>query len=164
MADGEAGEICVRGPLVAAGYLNKPEQTAEAFAGGWLHTGDVAVRDPDGWWRIVDRKRDVIVPGGFQVYPREVEDVIATHEAVAAVAVIGVPDERWGEAVSAVVVLRAGVRVAADALVALVRERKGPVQAPKAVHFVEAIPLTGLGKPDKKALRERYASQTPQPR
>ena len=164
VADGEPGEICVRGPLVAAGYLNKPEQTAEAFAGGWLHTGDVAVRDPDGWWRIVDRKKDMIVTGGFNVYPREVEDVIATHEAVAAVAVIGVPDERWGEAVSAVVVLRAGARVAADALVALVRERKGPVQAPKAVHFAEAIPLTGLGKPDKKALRARYASQPSQPR
>ncbi|MEO8296284.1 MAG: AMP-binding protein [Burkholderiales bacterium] len=156
VADGEPGEICVRGPLVAAGYLNKPEQTTEAFAGGWLHTGDVAVRDPDGWWRIVDRKKDMIVTGGFNVYPREVEDVIATHPAVAAVAVIGVPDEHWGEAVKAVVVRRAGAAVAAEALIALVRDKKGPVQAPKSVDFVDAIPLTGLGKPDKKTLRKRF--------
>ena len=90
-----------------AGYQNKPEQTAEAFAGGWLHTGDIAVRDPDGFLRIVDRKKDMIVSGGFNVFPREIEDVLSSHPAVAAAAVIGQPHERWGEGgVMAIVVLR----------------------------------------------------------
>jgi fatty-acyl-CoA synthase len=156
--DGEPGEICVQGPLVMSGYLNKPEQTAEAFAGGWLHTGDIAIRDPDGFLRIVDRKKDMIVTGGFNVYPREVEDVLSSHPAVAAAAVIGVPHEKWGEAVKAVVVLRADAAVSEAELIALVRERKGAVHAPKSLVFAEAIPLTGVGKPDKKALRAAYAS------
>jgi len=100
----------------------------------------------------------MIISGGFNVYPREVEDVLATHPAVAAVAVIGVPDEKWGEAVKAVVVLRAGVRVEAGELIDLVRAKKGAVQAPKSVDFVEALPLTAVGKPDKKALRAPYWS------
>ena len=107
---GEPGEICVRGPLVMKGYLGKPEQTAEAFAHGWLHTGDVARADDEGFLYIVDRKKDMIITGGFNVYPREVEDVISTHPGVSAVAVIGVPDERWGESVKAVVVPRPGPR------------------------------------------------------
>ncbi len=156
--DGEPGEICVQGPLVMSGYLNKPEQTAEAFKGGWLHTGDIAVRDPDGFLRIVDRKKDMIVTGGFNVFPREIEDVLSSHPAVAAAAVIGQPHERWGEAVMAIVVLRAGAEVSEPELIALVRERKGAVQAPKSVVFAERIPLSGLGKPDKKALRATYAS------
>lgn len=154
--DGEPGEICVQGPLLMSGYLNKPEQTADALAGGWLHTGDIAIRDPDGFLRIVDRKKDMIITGGFNVYPREVEDVLSSHPAVAAVAVIGVPHEKWGEAVKAVVVLRAGASVSAAELIALVRERKGPVHAPKSLVFADAIPLSGVGKPDKKALRAQY--------
>ena len=154
--DGEPGEICVRGPLMMSGYLNKPEATAEAFAGGWLHTGDVAVRDPDGFLRIVDRKKDMIVSGGFNVFPREVEDVLSSHPAVAAAAVVGVPHEKWGEAVKAIVVLREGASVEEAELIALVREKKGVVQAPKSIDFVDAIPLSGLGKPDKKAIRARY--------
>ncbi|HEX4195886.1 MAG TPA: AMP-binding protein [Caulobacteraceae bacterium] len=156
--DGEPGEICVQGPLVMSGYLNKPEQTSEAFEGGWLHTGDIAVRDPDGFLRIVDRKKDMIVTGGFNVFPREIEDVLSSHPAVAAAAVIGQPHERWGEAVKAIVVLRAGAAVSEAELIALVRDRKGAVQAPKSVVFAESIPLSGLGKPDKKALRAQYAS------
>ena len=113
---GEPGEICVRGPLVMQGYWNKPEQTAEALAGGWLHTGDIAREDEDGFYTIVDRKKDMIVTGGFNVFPREVEDVISSHPAVANVAVIGVPDERWGEAVKAVVVLRPDVSTETSAL------------------------------------------------
>jgi len=152
--DGEPGEICVRGPLLMAGYLNKPEETEAAFCGGWLHTGDVAIRNPaDGFLRIVDRKKDMIVTGGFNVFAREVEDVIATHPAVRRVAVIGVPDPKWGEAVKAVVV---GDGVTAEELIALVRAEKGPVQAPKTVDFVDEIPLSPVGKPDKKALRARY--------
>ncbi len=155
--EGAPGEICVQGPLLMSGYLNKPEETAAAFAGGWLHTGDVAIRSPDGFLRIVDRKKDMIVTGGFNVFAREVEDVIATHAAVRHVAVIGVPDPKWGEAVKAVVVAVPGSTVAAEELIALVRSVKGAVQAPKSVEFVDAIPLSPLGKPDKKALRARYA-------
>lgn len=156
---GEPGEICVRGPLVMKGYKDMPEQTAEAFAGGWLHTGDVGRLDKDGFLYIVDRTKDMIVTGGFNVFPREVEDVLATHEAVGQVVVIGVPDEKWGEAVKAVVVPRPGVDTS-DTLVAelqtLVKDAKGSVQAPKSVDFVDAIPLTPVGKPDKKAVRAQY--------
>jgi fatty-acyl-CoA synthase len=151
--DGEPGEICVRGPLLMSGYLGRPELTAEAFAGGWLRSGDVAVRDADGFLRIVDRSKDMIITGGFNVYPREVEDALTSHPAVAEAAVVGVPHPKWGEAVTAAVVLRPGARVGADELIALVRARKGAVQAPKSVHFVERIPLSSLGKPDKKAVR-----------
>src|SRR3954469_12273161 len=135
VAPGHPGEICVAGPLLAAGYWNNPEATAAAFGGGWLRTGDVAREDPDGYWHIVDRVKDMIGTGGFNVFPREVEDAIATHPAVAQVGVIGVPDPTWGEAVTAIVVLRAdtaenGPASLADELKALVRDRKGPVQAP----------------------------------
>lgn len=157
--DGEAGEICVRGPLVMDGYMDRAEQNREALAGGWLHTGDVAVKDPDGFLRIVDRKKDMIVTGGFNVFPSEVENVIAQHPAVAQVSVFGTPDEKWGEAVSAAVVLRPGASVDAGTLSALVKEHKGPVQAPKRVFFVSAIPQTAVGKPDKKALRASFAQQ-----
>jgi acyl-CoA synthetase (AMP-forming)/AMP-acid ligase II len=156
VARGEPGEICVQGPLVMKGYWNKPEQTEEALAGGWLHTGDVARADDEGYLTIVDRKKDMIVSGGFNVFPREVEDVLSSHPAVSAVAVIGVPDDKWGEAVKAVVVLRPGAEVSPDDLAALVKERKGAIHAPKSVDFVDAIPLSPLGKPDKRALRAGY--------
>jgi fatty-acyl-CoA synthase len=156
---GEPGEICVRGPLVMKGYKDMPKQTAEAFAGGWLHTGDVGKLDDEGFLYIVDRTKDMIVTGGFNVFPREVEDVLATHEAVGQVVVIGVPDEQWGEAVKAVVVLKPGFEAGdeiAASLQALVKEAKGSVQSPKSVDFVDAIPLTPVGKPDKKAVRAQY--------
>ncbi len=153
---GEVGEICARGPLVMKGYWNKPDETAKALRNGWLYTGDLARADADGFLYIVDRSKDMIISGGFNVYPREVEDVLTQHPAVAAAAVIGVPDPKWGEAVKAVVVLRAGASVSPEELIALVREHKGAVQAPKSVDFADSLPLTGLGKPDKKALRVRY--------
>jgi len=157
--DGESGEICVRAPFVMEGYNKMPEQTAEAFAGGWLHTGDVGRYDEDGFLYIVDRKKDMIVTGGFNVFPREIEDVIAAHPAVGQVAVIGVPDDKWGESVKAVVVLRPGQQ-ASDALAAelkaAVKKAKGAVQSPKSVDFVASLPLSPLGKPDKKALRKEY--------
>ena len=156
--EGEPGEICVRGPLIMSGYLNKPDETAEAFKHDWLHTGDIAVRNPDGFYRIVDRKKDMIVTGGFNVYAREVEDVLVDHPAVRQAAVIGVPDPKWGEAVRAVVVLEPGSSVTAEELIATVRDKKGSVQAPKTVEFVDALPLSPLGKQDKKALRQRYAA------
>ena len=160
---GEPGEICVRGPLVMKGYKDMPEKTAEAFAGGWLHTGDVGKLDEDGFLYIVDRTKDMIVTGGFNVFPREVEDVLATHDAVAQVVVVGVPDEQWGEAVKAVVVPKPGSEgsdeLAAE-LQALVKDKKGSVQAPKSVDFVAGIPLTPVGKPDKKAVKAQYWSDT----
>ena len=159
VARGEAGEVCVRGPLVMKGYKDMPEQTAEAFSGGWLHTGDVGKLDEDGFLYIVDRTKDMIVTGGFNVFPREVEDVMASHDAVAQVVVIGVPDEQWGEAVKAVVVPRPGFEGSEELtteLQALVKEAKGSVQAPKSVDYVAAIPLTPVGKPDKKAVRAQY--------
>ena len=153
---GSPGEICVQGPLVSNGYWKLPEQTEALFAGGWLHTGDIATEDDQGFWTIVDRKKDMIVSGGFNVFPREVEDVLSAHSGVAAVAVIGVPDEKWGEAVKAIVVAKPGATVDEAELIALVRDAKGPVHAPKSVDVVAAIPLTPVGKPDKPALRERY--------
>ena len=147
------------GPLLAAGYWNLPEETAATFRDGWLHTGDVAREDEDGFWYIVDRTKDMIVTGGFNVFPREIEDVVAQHPAIAQVGVIGTPDEKWGEAVTAIVVLRDGRELTDDVvreIQAMVKERKGSVQAPKQVIATDALPLTGLGKPDKKALRAQY--------
>jgi fatty-acyl-CoA synthase len=156
VAEGEPGELCVRGPLVMKGYWNKPEETSQALEGDWLHTGDVARQDKKGFLTIVDRKKDMIVSGGFNVFPREVEDVISTHPDVAAVAVVGTPDEKWGEAVTAVIVLRDGATLDVDELIALVKERKGSHYAPKSVDIVDSIPMSPLGKPDKKALRALY--------
>jgi fatty-acyl-CoA synthase len=157
---GEPGEICVAGPLLAGGYWNLPEESAETFRDdGWMHTGDVAREDEDGFWYIVDRTKDMIVTGGFNVFPREVEDVVAEHPAVAQVGVIGIPDEHWGEAVTAIVVLREGAALTDDVVAEIkgsVKERKGAVQTPKQVIAVDALPLTGLGKPDKKALRAQF--------
>lgn len=155
--DGEPGEICVQGPLVMDGYRDNPALSAETLRGGWLHTGDVAVRDANGFLRIVDRTKDMIVSGGFNIYPREIEDIIAEHPAVAQVAVIGVPHPKWGEAVKALVVTRSGQSLNAEELTAMVAERKGSFQAPKFVEIIAEIPLTPLGKPDKKTLRSKYA-------
>jgi fatty-acyl-CoA synthase len=150
---GKPGEICVRGPLVMGGYLNKPDQTNDAIEGGWLHSGDIAVRDIDGFLRIVDRKKDMIVTGGFNVFPREIEDVLSQHPAVAESAVVGVPDEKWGEAVKAFIVLRPGCSVSPEELKQIVKSKKGSIHAPKAIDFLSSIPRTAVGKPDKKALR-----------
>ena len=154
--EGEVGEICVRGPLVMAGYWNKPEESARALRHGWLYTGDLARRDADGFLYIVDRSKDMIISGGFNVYPREVEDALTAHPAVASAAVIGVPDPKWGEAVKALVVLKAGAQASAEELIACVREAKGAVQTPKSIEFVDALPVTGLGKLDKKAIRAQF--------
>ena len=156
VADGESGEICVQGPLIMDGYRDG-ELTADAFRGGWLHTGDVAVRDSDGFLRIVDRTKDMIVSGGFNIYPREIEDIIGEHPAVSQVAVIGVPHEKWGEAVMAIVVCKPGQTASEQDLITPVAARKGSYQAPKSIEFVDAIPQTPVGKPDKKVLRAQFA-------
>jgi fatty-acyl-CoA synthase len=151
---GEPGELCIRGPIVMDGYWRRPEQTAETLRNGWLHTGDVAYMDDEDFVYIVDRSKEMIVTGGLNVYPREIEDVLARHPGVAGAAVIGVPDEHWGEAVKAIVVRRTDVSDAE--LIAYVKEHKGPVYAPKSVDFVDVIPVTPVGKVDKPALRARY--------
>lgn len=158
---GEFGEIIIRGPHMFLEYLNKPEQTAEAKVDGWLHTGDMGHIDEDGYLFITDRKKDVVITGGFNVYPREVESVIIEHPDVAQCCVIGLADDKWGEQVTAVVVAAEGVadhdELAAQ-VIAMVREAKGPVYTPKSVVVLDAIPLTAVGKYDKKALVSQLRS------
>lgn len=153
---GAVGEICARGPLVMREYLNQPDATAEALANGWLHTGDLARRDAQGRLYIVGRLKDMVISGGFNVYPKEVEDALALHPAVACSAVIGVPDPVWGEMVTAIVVLREGCQAEKADLAAFVRAKKGADYAPKRVEFVSAIPVTALGKFDKEALKRQF--------
>jgi fatty-acyl-CoA synthase len=155
---GEAGEICVQGPNVMLGYYKQPELTAKTLVNGWLRTGDVAIEDDEGFFTIVDRKKDMIVSGGFNVFPREIEDVLTRHPSVSAAAVIGVPDEKWGEAVKALVVVKPGTSVDPLSLIELVRTAKGSIYTPKTVEIVDSLPLTPVGKPDKKTLRARYWS------
>jgi len=153
---GEIGELCVRSPLVMQGYLNRPEENAKVFAGDWLHTGDMARMDEAGYLYIVDRAKDMIISGGFNVYPSEVENCLAQHPDVAVSAVIGVPDDKWGEAVTAIVVRKPGATVSQAEIIAFVTQKKGVVNAPKTVVFEDEIPLTALGKIDRKAIRSRY--------
>ena len=152
---GEKGEICVRGDLVMAGYYKQPEKTAETIIDGWLHTGDIGVQDADGWVRIVDRKKDMIISGGFNVYPQEVEQVIWTHAAVQDCAVIGLPHADWGEQVTAVVELAPGQSVEADELRALCKEALGSIKTPKQIIFRE-LPRSPNGKVLKRELRDQY--------
>jgi fatty-acyl-CoA synthase len=153
---GEPGEICVRGALVMNGYWKRPDATDDTFRGGWLHTGDVAVQDEDGYFYIVDRIKDMIISGGFNIYPREVEDALMSHPAVASAAVIGVPDDKWGEAVKAFIVLKSGAEADFETLHAHVKAKRGGPWAPKTIDFVDAIAVTGLGKVDRKALRAPF--------
>jgi len=148
---GEVGEIVARGGIVGGGYFEMPEATAEATAHGWHHTGDVGRRDTHGYYYIVDRKKDMVVSGGFNVYSAEVEGAIMELDAVAEAAVIGIPHDHWGEQVHAVVVARAAIDEAA--IITHAKARLGSVKAPKSVAFVDAIPRTPAGKMDKKALR-----------
>ena len=158
--NGVVGEICARSPLVMDGYYNRTDETEAAFAGGWLHTGDMAYRDEHGFYYIVDRSKDMIISGGFNVFPKEIEDVLSGHPGVSSAAVIGIPDEKWGEMVLAVVVPKPGQNLSFEELAALVKEKKGPIYAPKKIEFVDSIPVTGLGKPDKKVIREKYWRQS----
>jgi acyl-CoA synthetase (AMP-forming)/AMP-acid ligase II len=156
LPQGETGEICVRGDLVMKGYYKAREKTAETVIEGWLHTGDIGHVDAAGYLHITDRKKDMIISGGFNVYPSEVEQVLWGHPAVQDCAVIGVPDEQWGEAVKAVVELNAGQQVSAEELIALCKDKLGSVKAPKTVDVVDALPRSPVGKVLKKDLRARY--------
>ncbi len=153
---GTPGEICIRGELNSPGYYKNPEATAEARAFGWHHTGDVGVMAADGYITIVDRKKDMIISGGFNVYPNEIEQVLSAHTAVQECAVIGVPDEKWGESVKAVIQLKPGASCDPDELIALAKSELGSVKAPKTVDFLDTLPRSPVGKVLKTELRKTY--------
>ncbi len=153
LADGESGEICIRGHNVMKGYLRRPDATKEALRGGWFHSGDIGVRDDDGSYAIVDRKKDMILRGGFNVYPREVEEVLYGHEAILEAAVLGVPHERHGEEVKAVVVVAPDAGLSAEDLIAWCKERLAAYKYPRIVEFAESLPKGPTGKILKRELR-----------
>jgi long-chain acyl-CoA synthetase len=152
----EAGELLIRVPSITKGYWRQPEATAAVLQHGWFRTGDIAKRDSEGFYYIVDRAKDMIVSGGENIYSVEVESALSLHPAVVAVAVIGVPDERWGEAVKAMVICRPGVTVDAETLTAFCRGRLAAYKVPKSIDFVDSFPLIASGKVSKKELRARY--------
>jgi len=151
---GEEGELCIRGPQVMKGYWNRPDETEIALRGGWLYTGDVARMDEDGFFYIVQRKKDLIIVSGFNVYPNEVEDVLFTHQAVAEAAVIGVPDEYRGEAVKAFIVLKEGAGVTTDELLEHCQANLAKYKVPSSINLVDSLPKSAVGKVLRRELRE----------
>ena len=151
---GEAGELLVRGPQLMKGYWNQPEETAAALRDGWLHTGDVATMDADGYLYIVERKKDLIIASGFNVYPREVEEVLYMHPAVSEAAVVGVPDPYRGETVKAFVVLRPGASATDQEIIAFCRERLAAFKVPRRVEFRTDLPKSQIGKILRRSLRD----------
>lgn len=154
---GEPGELVVRGHNVMKGYYGRPEATAEAMRGGWFHTGDVATRDEDGYFTIVDRLKDMIIRGGFNVYPREVEEVLMTHPEVSLAAVVGVPDEQYGEEVKAFVVLQEGSSLTPEGLRDWSKERLAAYKYPRQVEVVKSLPMNATGKILRRELRAQSA-------
>ncbi|AVA35647.1 acyl-CoA synthetase (AMP-forming)/AMP-acid ligase II [Cupriavidus metallidurans] len=152
---GEVGEVVARGDLVMTGYWNRPDLTAATIVDGWLHTGDRGMLDAQGFLYLKDRLREVVITGGFNVYPIDVENALGQHPAVHECAVFGVPDDKWGEAVHAAVQLREGCAVQATELIAFVRERLGPVQTPKQIHFHTSLPRSTVGKVLKNTVRDQ---------
>lgn len=153
VALGERGEMLVRGPNVTWGYLNKPEQTASALAGGWYHTGDVATFDANGYVYVVDRLKDLIISGGYNIAPKEIEDVILAHPAVLDVAVVGITDAARGEVPKAFIVCKEGASLAEDALLAHCRTQLAAYKLPRVVAFVPELPKTASGKVQRFLLR-----------
>jgi fatty-acyl-CoA synthase len=153
---GDSGEVVVRCANIMTGYFKNPEATAETVKDGWLYTGDIAKQDEEGFLYIVDRKKDMIVSGGFNIFPREIEDVLFEHPAVKGAAAVGVPHKKWGEELKAIVVLHEGQSTSGEELIQFVKDRKGSLMAPKTVEFWDEIPLTNLGKVDKKAIRAKF--------
>jgi long-chain acyl-CoA synthetase len=150
---GEKGELIYRGPNVMKGYFKKPEANAETIKNGWLYSGDVAIKDEDGFYYIVDRTKDMIIRGGFNVYPREVEEVMMQHEAVSLVAVIGVPDDKMGEEIKACIVLKPGQTISESDLMAWTKEKIAAYKYPRIITFLPALPMSATGKILKKELR-----------
>lgn len=159
LPEGEVGEVVVRGHLVMNGYWRLPEKTAETIVDDWLHTGDVGLIDERGYLFLKDRIRDVIITGGFNIYPTDVENILSQHSAVYECAVFGMPDEKWGEAVHAAVQLHPGVACEPESLIAHVKTMLGSVHAPKKIHFFEQLPRSSVGKVLKTAIREALTPQ-----
>ncbi|MGA2516084.1 MAG: AMP-binding protein [Thermodesulfobacteriota bacterium] len=153
---GQVGEIVVRSDQVMEGYWKKPEATAETLRGGWLHTRDMGYVDEDGYIYLVDRKDDMIVSGGFNIYPKEVEDILYGHPAVLEAAVFGVPDETWGEAVKAVISVRSGMKVTEEEIIEHCRKHLASYKKPKSVDFIEELPKSPFGKIWRRKLKEPY--------
>ncbi len=153
LPDGERGEICIRGHNIMKGYLGRPDATKEALKNGWFHSGDIGLRDEDGCYWIVDRKKDMILRGGFNVYPREVEEVLYAHEAIVEAAVIGIPHESHGEEVKAVVALARDKQASSDEIIAFCKERLAAYKYPRIVEFLESLPKGPTGKILKRELR-----------
>ena len=153
---GEKGELCYKGHNVMKGYYNKPEATAKTIQDGWLHSGDVAVKDEEGYFFIVDRTKDMIIRGGLNVYPREVEEVMIKHEAVSLVAVIGIQDHEYGEEIQACVVLNEGATCTEDELREWTKERIAAYKYPRRIDFVDSLPMSATGKILKKEIRKKY--------
>ncbi|MGE4220680.1 MAG: class I adenylate-forming enzyme family protein [Alphaproteobacteria bacterium] len=160
MPAGEAGEVVARGDLLMTGYWRNPEETAKTIRNGWLHTGDVGVLDERGYLFIRDRMKEMIITGGFNVVPADVENALGRHPDVADCAVFGLPDEKWGEAVTAAVQRRAGSTLTEADLIAFAKERLGSVKAPKTIRFLDALPKTPVGKTDKPLLKRQAAGET----
>jgi len=156
LAPGRMGEIVVRGEVVMKGYWRNPTATAETLRGGWLHTGDLGIMDEKGYVYILDRAKDMIISGGENIYSREIEDVILRHPAVHEVAVIGVPDEKWGESVKAFVALQEGQKTTEEEIINFCKDHLASYKKPKSVEFIQAIPKNPYGKVLKRELRERY--------
>lgn len=156
VGDGERGEICVRGSLVMEGYYERPDLTAETIVDGWLHTGDIGFKDPMGRVHICDRKKDMIISGGFNIYPQEIEQILWSHPAVQDCAVIGVPDPNWGEAVKAVVELNHGMTASEQELLDLCKRELGSLRTPKSIDFVASLPRSPNGKVLKREIRAGY--------
>lgn len=154
----EVGELLIRGPHMFSGYWNNPQATAETVRNGWLHTGDLAMRDEEGYYYIVGRLKDMIISGGENIYPAEIESVLHAHPAVAEAALIGVPDAKWGEVGRVIVALRPGVHLTEEELLAFCRERLAGFKVPKSVVFVDDLPKTGANKVDKERLRQLYGT------
>jgi acyl-CoA synthetase (AMP-forming)/AMP-acid ligase II len=152
----EVGEIIVKGDTVTKGYWKLPEETKKSIKDGWLYTGDMAVIDEEGYVTIVDRKKDMILTGGENVYSTEVENVLYMHPAILECAVVGVPDQTWGEAVKGIVVLKPGWKATEQAIIQFCRERMAHYKAPKSIDFIESLPKTGSGKIHKKSLKDKY--------
>jgi len=155
VAIGEKGELLYKGHNVMKGYYNRPEANAETITDGWLHSGDIAIKDEDGFFFIVDRTKDMIIRGGLNVYPRQVEEVMIQHQAVSLVAVIGIPDEEMGEEIKAFVVLNDGMSVSADDLKSWTKQRIASYKYPRKIEFLEALPMSATGKILKKELRKQ---------
>ena len=154
MPIGQPGELCIKAPEVMQGYWNRPDESKVALRDGWLHTGDIAKVDEDGYFFIVDRKKDMIISGGYNIYPRDVEEVLFMHPKIKEAAVAGVPDVKWGETVCAFVVLKEGERATADEIRAFCRERLASYKVPNVVDFRDALPKTLVGKVLRRVLTE----------